>query len=123
MSEPVIQANRNLLRNGDFTEGTSEWKKNGLSIGVFGERYEGVCINILDLSHESGVSQEIEVPKTPADNARYTLSFLCETRHVESGWLRIFNGAQELLAIELRPDPARRVQADLARLALGADRR
>lgn len=85
----------------------------------FRERYEGVCINILDLSHESGVSQEIEVPKTPADNARYTLSFLCETRHVESGWLRIFNGAQELLAIELRPDPARRVQADLARLAAG----
>lgn len=27
MSEPIVQANRNLLFNGDFSEGTDGWKK------------------------------------------------------------------------------------------------
>lgn len=27
MNEPIVQANRNLLFNGDFSEGTDGWKK------------------------------------------------------------------------------------------------
>lgn len=120
MSEPVIQANKNLLRNGDFSQALKEWTSNNTGFrAITEESFDGERVRILDLSNAGGVSQEIAVPKTPGASARYTLSFLCQTLHVESGWLRIFKDEQALCAIELKPDPARHLQDDLARLAAG----
>jgi hypothetical protein len=120
MSEPVIQANKNLVRNGDFSQALKEWTRNGVGTSaVTQEDFDGERIRILDLSRQAGVSQEITIPKTPDASARYTLSFLCQTLHAESGWLRIFKDAQELCEIELKPDPTRHLQDDLARLAAG----
>lgn len=119
MNEPIVQANRNLLFNGDFSEGTDGWKKNGISIGVSGDWYAGDRILLLHLSHESYVSQEFEVPRKTSSDARYRLSFLCETIHEQSGWLFLFKGSEELLKVELKPGTGRNLEQDPARLAVG----
>ncbi|WP_095048233.1 Ig-like domain-containing protein [Pseudomonas sp. Irchel s3h9] len=119
MNEPIVQANRNLLFNGDFSEGTDGWKKSGPSIGVAGDWYAGDRILLLHLSHESYVSQEFEVPRKTASDAQYRLSFLCETIHEQSGWLYLFKGSEEILKVELKPATGRNLEEDLARLAVG----
>lgn len=119
MNEPIIQANQSLIRNGDFSVGTNDWEKKGLSVGVVEDEYDNDRIKILHLAEESWVSQEFEIPRKPADQAQYRLSFLCETIHEQSGWLRIFKGAQLIGEIELIPKPGRHLEQDLARLAAG----
>ncbi|TKJ71263.1 hypothetical protein PkoCFBP13504_29400 [Pseudomonas koreensis] len=119
MNEPIALANRNLLFNGDFSEGTQGWKKSGLSIGVSEDWYAGERIILLHLSHNSAVSQELEVPRKTASDAQYRLSFLCETIHQQSGWLRLFKGSEEILTVELKPAVGRNHEQDLARLAVG----
>ncbi|WP_454562903.1 hypothetical protein [Pseudomonas sp. AIG] len=119
MNEPIVQANRNLLLNGDFSEGTQGWKKSGPSIGIAEDWYEGERIMLLHLSHNSAVSQALEVPRKTAGDAQYRLSFLCETIHQQSGWLRVFKGTEEILTVELKPAIGRNHEQDLARLAAG----
>ena len=102
MNEPIIQANHNLVINGDFTQGKTEWKTTG-SVGVGEDDSPGGRVKLLMLSHEGWASQEINIPKTPDIDAQYKLCFLCETAHTESGWLRVFKGTQALLEIELLP--------------------
>ncbi|MFJ7314057.1 Ig-like domain-containing protein [Pseudomonas sp. NPDC098747] len=101
MDEPVIQANESLVLNGDFTHLTG-WKRGGL-IGTATVNYEGNWVNLLEASDEGWVRQVFKIPVEPGINARYTLSFLCEVRHIKSGWLRILKGQDVLLAIELKP--------------------
>lgn len=120
MSEPIIQADQSLILNGDFLEGTRGWTKIGSAVGTVEDEYvTGERITLLHLAEESWVSQEFDVPKKPADQAQYRLSFECETIHEQSGWLRIFNGKQLIDEIELIPKPDRNLEQDLARLAAG----
>ncbi|MEZ1322724.1 hypothetical protein QIW46_15385 [Pseudomonas fluorescens] len=119
MNEPIVQAKRNLLFNGDFSEGTQGWKKSGLSIGVSEDWFAEERIILLHLSHNSAVSQELEVPRKTASDAQYRLSFLCETIHQQSGWLYLFKGSEEILKVELKPAVGRNHEEDVARLAAG----
>lgn len=119
MNEPIVQAKRNLLFNGDFSEGTQGWKKSGLSIGVSEDWFAEKRIILLHLSHNSAVSQEFEVPRKTASDAQYRLSFLCEMIHQQSGWLRLFKGSEEILTVELKPAVGRSHEQDLARFAAG----
>lgn len=102
MNEPIVQANHNLVVNGDFTQGKTGWKTMGIT-GIGEDDSEWGRIKLLILSHEGWASQEIEIPKTPGIDAQYKLSFLCETDHTESGWLRVYNETDELLKVELLP--------------------
>lgn len=119
MSEPIIQAKQNLVLNGDFNRATTNWTKINLGVAVVGDSYLDDRINVLNLNFEGGVRQDFRAPKTPGANAQYTLKFLAEVLHTESGWLRLFKGNQLLHEIELKPDPARDLERDLAQLAAG----
>ncbi|VVO73424.1 hypothetical protein [Pseudomonas fluorescens] len=106
MDEPVIQANESLVLNGDFTN-LKHWEMRGL-IGTSVDWYESERVNLLEASNGGWVRQIIKIPMDPGLNARYRLSFLCEVRHNQSGWMRVFRGTQELLAIELKPSGSNR---------------
>ncbi|WP_223490709.1 hypothetical protein [Pseudomonas sp. A-RE-19] len=123
MNSPVIQANESLVQNGDFEQGFSNWKKGPTNpdwLGTASEIYEGVPTRFLKAGNESSVSQSLEVPKDPGAQARYVLSFLCETRHTESGKLVVsIDGQTEELEILLPPGEPRDAEEDQARLKNG----
>ncbi|CAI8699741.1 MG2 domain-containing protein [Pseudomonas sp. IT-347P] len=112
MPEPIIQAKQNLVLNGDFSNGTREWKKIGIYIGVDNLDFEEARIQALALAKESGVSQSFQIPLTPSNSARYSLTFLWETLHTRSGWLRIFKDQTLLHEYELRPTAPARPQQE-----------
>lgn len=120
MSEPIVQANESLVRNGDFEEGFSHWKKaqgNGW-LGTASEPdSDGFQIRFLKAGNGASVSQALTVPKDPGAEARYVLSFQCETRHTEAGKLVVsIEGQSEELVIPLLPGKPRDPAEDLARL-------
>ena len=117
MDEPAIQANESLVVDGDFTRLTG-WKKGGL-VGISADWYGSERINFLEASDGGWVKQTIKIPLEPGINARYVLSFLCEVRHVQSGWMRILREKDELLAIELKPGGANRLDQVQSSLASG----
>ncbi|EJM19201.1 hypothetical protein PMI22_02971 [Pseudomonas sp. GM21] len=123
MNEPIIQANESLIRNGDFEQGFSHWKKgeeNQSWLSRASEFHEHAFITLLKSGNKSSVSQSLEVPKDPIEQARYVLSFWCETRHTEAGKLKIsIDGQQETLEILLPPGASRDVEEDQARLRNG----
>jgi hypothetical protein len=123
MNEPIIQANESLIRNGDFEQGFSHWKKGPINpswLSRASEFHEGEFIPLLKSGNKSSVSQSLEVPKDPIEQARYVLSFWCETRHTEAGKLKIsIDGQQETLEILLPPGASRDVEEDQARLRNG----
>ncbi|MGE8177602.1 hypothetical protein [Pseudomonas fluorescens] len=92
MSEPVIQANASLVLNGDFREGYSSWESvqptpgwvNRVRVG-----YQGEEIYCLTVGNEASVSQIIEAPKDLRADARYFISFLCESWHDKAGRVEI----------------------------------
>ncbi|UVL39269.1 hypothetical protein LOY55_24015 [Pseudomonas sp. B21-040] len=114
MSNPTILADESLVLNGEFDKAFAHWKKGPLNqdwLGTETEIYNGVPIRFLKAGNESSVSQQMMVPKDPSAQARYVLSFLCETRHTEAGKLVIsIEGSQDKLEIPLTPgqprDPA-----------------
>lgn len=123
MRKPIIQANESLVRNGNFTQSLNEWKRGPINpswLGTPSEFYLGEMIRILSAGNQSSVSQEILIPKNTDANARYVLSFLCETRHTEAGLMRITGGGLENpVEIALEPGEERNHEDDQARLASG----
>ncbi|WP_336347259.1 hypothetical protein [Pseudomonas monsensis] len=117
MNEPVIQANESLVRNGEFAD-LQHWERSGL-VGTGSEMYEGNVTSFLQAVDGGWVRQEMTLPKDPGVDAHYTLTFLCEIRHEESGWLRLWRDTQLLLEIELKPGDSRNSEQDRARLAAG----
>ena len=123
MNKPIVLANESLVRNGDFEQGFSNWKKGLINPGWLGtasEIYEGGLIRFLKAGNESSVSQTLTVPKDPGPEARYVLRFLCETRHTEAGKLVVsIEGQSQELVISLPPGEPRDPTQDLARLNNG----
>ncbi|MDO9329178.1 MAG: hypothetical protein Q7U27_10640 [Pseudomonas sp.] len=122
MRELNIQTDENLVLNGDFTEWPDHWKKN-LGRGWLStqdEIYDDEFTRFLAAGNEASVSQDIIIPKDPGTDAHYVLSFLCETRHIEAGWVQIsVEGSQDVQTIRLEPGNARDREDDQARLASG----
>lgn len=122
MRELNIQTDENLVLNGDFTEWPDHWKKN-LGRGWLStqdEIYDDEFTRFLAAGNEASVSQDIIIPKDPGTDAHYVLSFLCETRHIEAGWVQIsVEGSQDVQTIRLEPCNARDREDDQARLASG----
>ncbi|MHC8328530.1 Ig-like domain-containing protein [Pseudomonas sp. LB1P83] len=111
MRKSIIQANVDLVLNGDFKRAFSGWKKGSVSqdyLGIESEEYQSILTPFLAAGNESSVSQEIELPKKSDPDAKYVLSFLCETRHTKAGLLRIsINGTEEKQEISLAPGKQR----------------
>lgn len=123
MTEPAIQANESLVRNGYFTEALSEWRRKGI-VGRGSEMYGGWLTAFMELNAGGSATQVITLPKTSAANASYRFSFLCELRKGaqwsgQPGCLRILNGDDELLRLELVEGLDRDPEQDQARLAEG----
>ncbi|WP_277759027.1 hypothetical protein [Pseudomonas sp. A34-9] len=123
MNEPVIHAMQSLVRNGDFNEGLSAWTHKG-AVGLGAEYYENVFTNYMELGVGGSATQAVVMPLTPAANASYELTFLCELRPGgswtgEPGWLRIVKGSDVLMSIELKYAASRHLEQDQARLAAG----
>lgn len=102
MSKPGVYANESLIRNGEFLQGLAHWKITG-SAAKEGELWNGSMTPFLAIKNGGRASQDLQVPQNPGDDARYTLSFSCETRHEESGWVFIYKGEEKLHEIELKP--------------------
>lgn len=123
MLESIIRADQTLLLNGDFLEWPLHWKRGPLNPDLLGpewESYDGVQTRVLGAYDGASISQDITIPKDPDVTARYVLSFLCETRHTESGWMHVsIEGTSNELKIELLPGPPRNFEADQARLEGG----
>lgn len=118
MNEPVIQANESLVRNGEFAD-LEHWDRSGL-VGTGSEMYEGNVTSFLQAVDGGWVGQRDDLAQRPRRRyAHYTLTFLCEIRHEESGWLRLWRDTQLLLEIELKPGDSRNSEQDRARLAAG----
>ncbi|VEF12562.1 cable pili-associated 22 kda adhesin protein [Pseudomonas fluorescens] len=85
MREPTIQADQNLLLNGDFSKGIKPWKKGPVNprwTAVMHDTYLGASINFLRAGNGSSVHQVLVVPKPITADVRYKLSFLYATNHV-----------------------------------------
>lgn len=123
MVEPVIQANESLVRNGDFREALSHWKKgpdNSREVMVVAEPYEGTQIRMLSAGNLGSAFQEMTVPVTASAGARYVLSFLFETRHTEPGRMLITTeDGTPLKEIPLPPGTPRNLAEDQARIDSG----
>jgi len=102
MSETEIYANESLIRNGEFLQGLTHWNTTG-SAAKEAELWNGFLTPFLAIKNGGRASQALQVPQNPGDDARYTLSFCCETRHEESGWVFICKGEEKLHEIELKP--------------------
>lgn len=102
MSKPGVYANDSLIRNGEFLQGLTHWNITG-SAAKEGELWNGFLTPFLAIKNGGRASQDLRVPQNPGDDARYTLSFSCETRHEESGWVFIYKGEEKLHEIELKP--------------------
>lgn len=93
MSDSIIQANASLVRNGDFTQplnvGWTRGATNPAWTKLGGDEYEGKPIRYLETGNASSASQLIEVPKDLRADARYVLSFLCESWHDKDGRLEV----------------------------------
>lgn len=102
MSKPGVYANESLIRNGEFLQGTDHWDKSG-AVGKEADQWENDLTPYLAIQNGGWASQAFWIPRNPGEDARYTLSFLCETRHEKSGWVFIFKGEEQLHEIELKP--------------------
>jgi len=123
MVEPVIQANDSLVLNGDFREAWSHWKRGPVNerwVAIVGEAYEGTQIRMLSTANHGSAFQDVTVTVTPSAGARYVLSFLHETRHIEAGRM-IFTdeSGATLREIPLPPGSPRNHEEDQARITQG----
>jgi hypothetical protein len=117
MSKPGVYANESLIRNGEFLQGLTHWNTSG-SAAKEAELWQGFLTPFLAIKNGGRASQDLLIPQTPGEDARYTLSFLCETRHEKSGWVFIFKGEEKLHEIELKPhSPPARAQGQAHREA------
>ncbi|MCX2544699.1 hypothetical protein [Pseudomonas sp. COW5] len=116
MVNPGIHAERNLVINGEFTEGLKGWSKGPVNpsyVTTKPESYNGLPLRILSALDGSSAFQEIAVPKSSGADATYRISFLCEMDHVEEGILELsVTGLPETQKIRLKPGAARDRNAD-----------
>jgi hypothetical protein len=92
MSNPGIQAERNLVINGEFAQGLTGWKKGPVNpsyVITKGEIYNGLPISILSALDGSSVFQDIAIPKSASAEVRYDITFLCEMDHDKEGLLEL----------------------------------
>jgi len=111
MVNPGIHAERNLVTNGEFTQGLTGWSKGPVNpsyVTTKTEQYNGFPVRILSALDGSSAFQEITVPKSAGADATYRISFLCEMDHVEEGILELsVTGLPETQKIRLKPGAAR----------------
>lgn len=127
MNKPIILANENLVLNGDFEQWIDHWIQEPASgyLGTASDWYEeeGQHVRFLTAGNGASVNQALTAPKDPGAQARYVLTFLCETRHTEPGRLLISSDKQpQEQEILLPPGPARDAQEDQARRRDGQPR-
>lgn len=123
MSEPVIQVDQNLIKNGEFSQVLEHWTKgpiNPKNLDTSSAEYsddEGFEISYLTASDEASVSQEFQVPKTLGPDARYVLSFLHETYNIAPGRLviEVLRQGGETLELLLNPTHPQVADEDQAR--------
>ncbi|MFJ2363008.1 hypothetical protein ACIPIN_04680 [Pseudomonas sp. NPDC087697] len=116
MSDPIIQANASLVFNSEFREGFSYWVK-GPTNPIWGARekdtYNGEEIYLLTLGNRASVCQIIEAPKDLRTDARYFLSFLCESWHYAAGRLEVrIDGSSEPAQVITLPPGSLNSQVD-----------
>jgi hypothetical protein len=109
MNEPIIQANKSLIQNGDFNDKLNGWIRKGV-VGLGEELYGSEFTRFMKVGVGASASQDVTVPKTPDATASYELTFLCELRpgvswSGEPGRLRILKGSDVLMDIELVRNP------------------
>jgi hypothetical protein len=118
MNEPVIQADQNLIINGEFSQVLDHWTKgstNPTNIDTGSSEYfeDGLVeIRYLIASDEASVYQEFRVPKTLGPDVRYVLSFLHETYNTVPGRLVIEVLRQVVETLELPLNPTHPQVAD-----------
>ncbi|WP_339491057.1 hypothetical protein [Pseudomonas rhizophila] len=126
MNKPIVLANENLVLNGDFEEWIDYWIPGPTGDwGTARDWYEeeGQYLRFLTAGNGASVSQALTAPKDPGAQARYVLTFLCETYHTETGRLVISSDKQpQEQEIPLPPGPARDVEEDQERLREGQPR-
>ena len=120
MSEPIIQADENLILNGEFGEGTQHWVKgptNPSNIATGSTEYndpeeDAFEIRYLIASDGASVSQVITAPKTASADTRYVLSFLHETYNTAPGRLLLeILRSEETVELPLEPTHPQRHDA------------
>ena len=124
MANPGIQAERNLVINGNFTQPlTTGWTRGATNPSYTVKKelqYGGVRIFCLSAQDRSSAFQLIHVPKTASADALYVITFFCQMDHDKEGVLELsvegIDGKQE---IPLRVGPARDRNADQVRAANG----
>ncbi|RON51200.1 hypothetical protein BK666_04770 [Pseudomonas frederiksbergensis] len=124
MRDPVIQADQNLVLNGDFKQATTYWAKqpaNTPYVDVIWELYQGEQTHLLRVGRDASASQVIEAPKALGPDARYVLSFLCEVRASAEARLVIemVGSPGTSQVIPLRLGQARNEEEDRVRLLDG----
>ena len=118
MNEPVIQADQNLIINGEFSQALDHWTRgstNPTNVDTGSSEYfeDGLVeIRYLIASDEASVYQEFRVPKTLGPNVRYVLSFLHETYNTVPGRLVIEVERQVVETLELPLNPTHPQVAD-----------
>ena len=127
MRKPGIQAERNLILNGDFSQSLREWKRgpvNPAYVVTKAEQLEsGERLNILSALDGSSAYQEITLFKSASNDVRYVISFLCEMDHDEEGLLELsVAGLPDTQKIPLRVGALRDRNADLQRQRDGLPR-
>lgn len=125
MGNPVIQANQNLILNGDFllpyTNGWLKQPPNSRGVVIGTEMYNGEMTRFLRISLDASVSQVIVAPKTLEADVGYVLSFLCEVRSGVAGRLVVAMADKPEIKQEivLTPGSLRNEEQDRARLESG----
>ncbi len=118
MPEAIIHARENLVNDGEFLQGLKQWQKQG-RVDKESEPYLGKDQSFLAARNEGKAWQDITLPRSSADNARYVLSFLWETRHTEPGWLSVYKNGVRVEHFELPSGNARDREQDQIRLNAG----
>ncbi|WP_322844590.1 hypothetical protein [Pseudomonas sp. B33.4] len=122
MNDPIVHANENLVRNGDFEEAFEGWAKTGrVFIGT--AYYDNSPVKHIKAPKQTGVSQDVTIPRDPDGNGVYWLSFLWESSLDQSGWVKISQGGEVLHLIELTAVGKRDHEQDQDRLDSGSERR
>ncbi|WP_311882778.1 MULTISPECIES: Ig-like domain-containing protein [unclassified Pseudomonas] len=122
MNDPVVQANENLVCNGEFEEAFEFWTRTGrVLIGT--AYYDNMPVKHIKAPKGAGISQDVTLPKDLDGNGTYWLSFLWESSFNQSGWVRISQGETEHHFIELKPASNRDHEDRLDRLGSEPARR
>lgn len=124
MRDPAVQANQNLVVNGDFSHAIDHWNKhpsNTREVSLAEEFYQGQMTRFLRVGNGASVSQVIAVPMAARTDVWYGLSFLCEVRYSGTGrvLIEMVDHPENNQDIPLLLGQARNEEEDRARLLSG----